>query len=41
MDDVLWSRLIFSLGALVTAATIFVVLQGHFSWLGREPFDEG
>ena len=41
LDEVLWSRLIFAIGAVVTAATIALVLQGHFTWLGREPFDEG
>ena len=41
LDEVLWSRLIFAIGAVVTAATIALVLQGHLTWLGREPFDEG
>ncbi len=41
LDEVLWSRLIFAIGAVVTAATIALVLKGHFTWRGREPFDEG
>jgi len=41
LDEVLWSRLIFAIGAVVTAATIALVLKGHFTWLGGDPFDEG
>ena len=32
VNDVLWSRLIFLLGGLVTAATVVMILRGHLRW---------
>lgn len=40
LDDIVWARLIFLLGAVVTAGTVGMILQGHWACSRREPFDE-
>tara|TARA_Y100000766_G_C18818592_1_gene561793 strand:- start:743 stop:862 length:120 start_codon:yes stop_codon:yes gene_type:complete len=32
MNELLWAKLIFALGAVVTAATVVMILQGHLHW---------
>jgi hypothetical protein len=32
LDELLWARLIFALGAVVTAATVVMILRGHLYW---------
>lgn len=32
MNELLWARLIFALGAVVTASTAVMILQGHLHW---------
>ena len=39
VDDLLWARMIFTLGALVTAATVVMIMRGHLYWRHREPSD--
>ena len=39
MDEVLWARLIFALGAVVTAATVVMILSGHWYWNRRGSTD--
>ena len=39
VDDLLWARLIFALGAAVTAATVVMIVRGHLYWRDREPSD--
>ncbi|CAK6696710.1 hypothetical protein VB716_15570 [Synechococcus sp. CCY9201] len=31
--------LLFSLGGIVTLATVVMILRGHWYWQGRDPFD--
>ena len=35
LDDLLWARLIFGLGALVTVATVVMIVRGHLYWRAR------
>jgi len=39
VDDLLWARLIFALGAAVTAATVVMIVRGHLYWRHRGPSD--
>ena len=39
MDEWLWARLIFALGAVVTAATVVMIVRGHLYWRHRESTD--
>ena len=39
VDDLLWARMIFTLGAVVTAATTVMIVRGHLYWRHREPTD--
>ena len=39
VDDLLWARLIFALGAAVTAATVVMIVRGHLYWRDREQSD--
>ena len=39
VDDLLWARVIFALGAAVTAATVVMIVRGHLYWRHREPSD--
>ena len=39
VDDLLWARMIFTLGAVVTAATTVMIVRGHLYWRHREPND--
>ena len=39
VDDLLRARMIFTLGAVVTAATIVMIVRGHLYWRHREPTD--
>jgi len=35
VDELLWSRLIFALGAVVTLATVVMIVCGHLYWRDR------
>ncbi|QNI49664.1 putative membrane protein [Synechococcus sp. A18-25c] len=35
MDELLWARLIFALGALVTGSTVVMIVRGHLDWRDR------
>ena len=37
--ELLWARLIFALGAVVTAATVVMILRGHLHWNRRGSMD--
>ena len=39
LDELLWARLIFALGAVVTAATVVMILRGHIYWNRRGSTD--
>lgn len=39
LDELLWARLIFALGAVVTAATVVMILRGHLYWNRRGSTD--
>ena len=39
VDDLLWARVIFALGAAVTAATVVMIVRGHLYWRHRETSD--
>ena len=39
LDELLWARLIFALGAVVTAATVVMILRGHMYWNRRGSTD--
>ncbi|QNI86622.1 putative membrane protein [Synechococcus sp. PROS-7-1] len=39
MDDNLWAGLIFALGAVVTLATVAMIIQGHLHWRDRGSAD--
>ena len=39
LDDLLWARMIFTLGAAVTAATVVMIVRGHLYCRHREPTD--
>jgi len=36
VDELLWSRLIFALGAVVTLATVVMIVRGHLYWQHRD-----
>ena len=39
VDEIVWARLIFALGAVVTLATVAMIIQGHLHWRGRGASD--
>ncbi len=39
LDDNLWAGLIFALGAVVTLATVVMIIQGHLHWRDRGSVD--
>ena len=39
LDELLWARLIFALGAVVTAATVVMIVRGHLYWNRRGSTD--
>ncbi|MEC8440680.1 MAG: hypothetical protein VXZ59_00010 [Cyanobacteriota bacterium] len=39
MGDIVWARLIFGLGAVVTLATVAMIIQGHLRWRDRGSAD--
>lgn len=40
MPDQAVALLVFTIGALVTLATVVMVIRGHLHWRGREPWSE-
>jgi hypothetical protein len=40
VDEFQQALLIFAVGAVVTAATAVMILRGHWSWRGRNPWGE-
>jgi|TARA_E500000178_G_C16436137_1_gene493815 hypothetical protein len=39
LDDLVWARLIFGLGAVVTGATVVMIVRGHLYWRIRDGAD--
>ena len=39
MDELLWAWLIFALGAVVTVATVVMIVRGHLQWRDRRAVD--
>lgn len=35
VEELLWARLIFALGAVVTLATVVMIVRGHLDWRDR------
>lgn len=40
MVDTRGALLIFAIGALVTLATVVMIVRGHARWRGRDPYDD-
>lgn len=40
MSELQQALLIFSIGAVVTLATVVMVARGHARWHGRDPYDD-
>lgn len=40
VDEFQQALLIFAVGAVVTACTAGMILKGHLSWQGRDPWGE-
>ncbi|EAU75271.1 hypothetical protein RS9916_37227 [Synechococcus sp. RS9916] len=41
MSELMWARLIFAVGAVVTAATVVMIVRGHLYWQRRDSSDVG
>lgn len=40
MSELQQALLIFTIGALVTLATVILIARGHARWHGRDPYDD-
>ena len=40
MSELQQALLIFTLGGIVTAATILMIVRGHLRWRDRDPYDD-
>jgi len=36
VNELMWARLIFAMGAVVTAATVLMIVRGHLYWQRRD-----